>query len=147
MQAELGDKPDQMAQMKMQTAVNRYRQLMGMEEKRLFSAIQENFLRLVTDFRQKNNIQVVLRRDTALSYAPDAEITDLLIMELNKLDIALQPPALNPKGGNLSPSTGQTAPATGALSMPPATGAPATDAPATDAPATNASAAGAPAAQ
>ncbi len=92
-------------------AVDRFETAVGTEEQRIFTTLSDNIDRILNDYRAANNVQMILLKNTVLSYDVSMDITKAVTAELDKVEIDLSAPADLPAPPEAEPSS-EVSPAT-----------------------------------
>ena len=99
MQAELNDlqqqlqaKPDDAAlQQKLQEKYMMHQQRISAEQQQVINALNDNIQKALDACRARKNLALILGTDAVLSYGPVADITQDVILEVNKYPLDFKP--------------------------------------------------------
>jgi outer membrane protein len=72
-----------------QAAVTKYQTTMSAEQQRVVGLLQDQFNKILEKYRKDNKVDVILAKDVVLSYDENADITNKIIEEINKVAIDL----------------------------------------------------------
>lgn len=100
--AELGEMQKQEAateeeqaklQADMQSSMNNYRMQLTTEQERIVGLLNEAFTKAIEDYRQAQNVSVVLAVENVIAYDPALNATDDIIAAMNAMNIDIEPAA------------------------------------------------------
>ncbi|MEW5774529.1 MAG: OmpH family outer membrane protein [Thermodesulfobacteriota bacterium] len=74
-----------------QETLMKYQSTVGKEQGRIVTILNEAFQKAVEEFRTKNNYALILTKESAVSFSPDADVTKGVIEAMNAMDIKWKP--------------------------------------------------------
>jgi outer membrane protein len=79
------------AQTQMQGKMTEYRMQLQGEQERIIQALNDAFTKAIENYRENNDVQVVLAVENVISYDPALDVTEDIIASMNEMDIEIQP--------------------------------------------------------
>jgi len=77
----------------MQASMNRYRTELTAEQERVVQVLNEAFTKAIEDYRQANNVSMVLPVGNVIAYDPAIDITEAMVAAMNQMNIDVEPAA------------------------------------------------------
>ena len=93
MQASMKDDKSEDAPMKFPERYQEIQQKMVGEQTRIAGTLDETFQKVMTDYRAKNSVDVILNKENVLSFDETQDATDSIIAAMNAAAVDLQLPA------------------------------------------------------
>lgn len=97
-----GENPEAMA--RLQETLGAFQQEMEGERERLMSIINDGLQKALDALRVKRGLAVLIPREAALSFAPEADVTKAAMDELDALKLDLSPAPSKPEAKQETPS-------------------------------------------
>jgi outer membrane protein len=81
---------------KLQQAIAQYQAVIGREQERVVTLLNEEFRSVIETFRQDNNYSILLSQENVLAAGEGVDVTDRIIQEFDKVQIDLDADAARP---------------------------------------------------
>jgi outer membrane protein len=80
-------------QAEMQASMNNFRMQLTTEQERIVGILNEAFTKAIEDYRQAQNVSMVLAVENVIAYDPALNATDDIIAAMNAMNIDIEPAA------------------------------------------------------
>lgn len=93
LQQEQQNQTSEVQDTKVQEAFNAYRNSLQAAQNRIFGEINEAYTKAIAEYREKNNLAVIIPHENVLAYAKDVDITQKIIDAMNAVPQTPSTPA------------------------------------------------------
>ena len=87
LQEEVQETQSQEAQMKLQMLASEFQQRITAEQQQVINTLQDEFKKVLEDYRVKNNLEIILAKDQVLAFDNTVNVTEPILAAMNALTI------------------------------------------------------------
>lgn len=89
-------------------AMGKLQQTMGAEQKRIFGLLNEEFVKVLDDYRQEKGLDVIIPKQSTLSFGAALDVTDEVVERMDKIQIDFSAKAEVTENGSQDEAAGES---------------------------------------